>query len=94
MSDTKIKPVKPLAALTPLRPRARLSTGTFVPWKTMPPKGKESVRWECIDGRWVTIELGHAEHAGKALVRNAAGKSEYVDSFEAALELAKEWRTI
>jgi hypothetical protein len=94
LSDTKLKAIKPLALLTPLRPRPRIPTGTFVPWKTMPPKGAESVRWECIDGRWITIELGHGEQSGLAIVRSSAGQTVFVDSFEAALDLAKNWRTV
>ena len=77
-----------------LRVRRKDDTGRYVPWRTAPPDEGESVRWECVDGRWITIELGHGDHAGEALVCNAAGQREYVDSFDAALALAKKWRTV
>jgi hypothetical protein len=96
LSNPKVKPlvIAPMPTLTPLQPRPRTSTGTFIPWKTVPPHDGEAVRWECIDGRWVTVSLGQGAHVGEAMVCNAAGQCEYVDSFEAALELAKKWRTV
>ena len=96
VSNPKLKPPRadPTGPpLSPLRPRPRATTGAFIPWRTVTPHDGESVRWECIDGRWVTIALGQGEHAGEALVRDAAGQCAYVDSFEDALALAKQWRT-
>lgn len=80
--------------LPTLRVRRKDDTGKYVPWRTKPPREGEAVRWECTDGRWITIELGDGAHAGEALVSNAAGQREYVDSFDAALALAKKWRTL
>ena len=96
MSNSKLKPPRrdPTGPLSRLVPRPRMNTGTFIPWRTVPPRDGEAVRWECVDGRWVTVELGQDAHAGEAMVRDAAGKCEYVESFEAALALAKTWRTV
>jgi hypothetical protein len=95
VSDTKLKPLKvsDLRLLARRRPRERVATPLFVPWMTVRPLAGESARWECFDGRWITISLGHGDHMGQALVQSSTGQSEYVDSFEAALALAKEWRT-
>jgi hypothetical protein len=90
----RLPKVDPTGPIAPLRPRPRATTGAFIPWRTMPPREGESVRWECVDGRWITIALGQGAHAGEAMVRNAAGQCEYVDSYEAALDLAKKWRTV
>jgi hypothetical protein len=92
MSDQKPPRRDSTGPITPLRPRPRVTTGAFVPWKTVAPDDGESVRWECVDGRWITISLGQGADAGRAIVRNASGARESVDSFEAALELAKQWR--
>jgi hypothetical protein len=95
LSDPKLKPRRsdtgPLKALRPVKDT---STGSFAPWRTAPPQQGESVRWECVDGRWITIGLDTGKHAGMAVVRNSAGMCEYVDSYEAALALARKWRTI
>jgi hypothetical protein len=53
----------------------------------------ESVRWQCIDGRSITIALGQGDHFGDALVQDGNGRREYVESFDAAIALAKQWRT-
>jgi hypothetical protein len=94
LSDRSSKPQRsdntgPLPALQP-RPR---TTGTFVPWKTVAPRRGEAVRWQCVDGRTITVELGQGEHVGLAKVTGPDDRYEYVDSFEAALELAQKWRT-
>lgn len=85
-STLQIRKLKPprldSERLTPLAPRPRTTTGMFVPWKTATPRDGEAVRWECVDGRWITVSLGHGAHAGEAMVCNAAGQHEYVDSFE------------
>jgi hypothetical protein len=75
------------------RPSRKEDTGKYVPWRTAPVQDDESVRWECVDGRWITVTLGHDEHAGQALVSSSSGLSQFVDSFDAALTLAKKWRT-
>jgi len=51
------------------------------------------VRWECVDGRWISIGLGAGKRAGMAVVQNSGVLCEYVETFEAALALAKRWRT-
>lgn len=79
--------------IAPMRPAPRASEA-YVPWRTAQPRAGESVRWECVDGRWITIALGEGGHAGQALVCNAAGQCVYVDSYEEALALAKKWRTV
>ena len=94
MSERSSKPQRsdntgPLPALQP-RPR---TTGRFVPWRTVTPQKGEAVRWQCVDGRTITVALGEDEHAGMAKVTDPSGRCEYVDSFEAALELAQKWRT-
>jgi hypothetical protein len=72
----------------------REPTGTFVPWRVTAPQPGESVRWSCVDGRWVSIGLGHDEHAGEAIVRTSSGEVHYAESYEAALALAKQLRTV
>jgi hypothetical protein len=52
------------------------------------------VRWESIDGRWVSIGLGDGERAGYGIVRSSSGACEWVDSYEGALALARQWRTL
>jgi hypothetical protein len=89
------KPRRPDSGpLPPLQPRMREPTGSFVPWKVTAPQNGESVRWQCVDGRWVSIGLGHDEHAGQAVVRTSRGDVHYADSYEGALELAKSLRTV
>ena len=80
--------------LTPLQPRAREPTATFILWSVTAPQEGESVRWQCVDGRWVSIGLGHGEQLGQAIVRVSTGEVRYTDSYEAALELAKTLRTV
>jgi hypothetical protein len=95
LSNGNSKPQRksPTEPLTLLQPRPRI-TGTFVPWGPVPPQNGEVVRWQCIDGRWIAVELGQGDHAGLAKVSESLGRCEYVDSFEAALELATKWRTV
>lgn len=97
MSDAKLKRISDVPArvvVSSTKPRRNDDTGKYVPWRTTSPRKDESVRWECVDGRWVTISLGQDDHAGEALVSNSDGRAEYVDSFEVALDLAKRWRTV
>lgn len=65
----------------------------YLPWRPVTPRDDESVRWECVDGRWIAIGLGTGEHSGLARVENSGVLCEYVDTFELALALAKRWRT-
>ena len=69
-------------------------TATYLPWRAATPRDGESVRWECVDGRWVAIGLASGERAGLAFVHHSGVLCEYVESYEAALSLAKKWRTI
>ncbi len=64
----------------------------YVPWRLSTAEAGESVRWVCVDGRWVSIALGHGEEAGRTVVASSDGKRECVDDYESALELAKSWR--
>ena len=93
LSDTKLKAVRPRPLGVLARPRARVSTGMFVPWRTVPPCEGEAVRWQCVDDRWVSITVGHGEEVGTVVVRDSAGRCESIDSYEGALELARQWRT-
>lgn len=85
VSDPKLKP---------LRPPPPSLTGTYVPWRITKAEGGESVRWQCVDGRWVAISLGHGAEAGHAIVTSSDGEHQRCDSYEAALELAKRLRTV
>ncbi len=53
----------------------------------------ESARWETLDGRWVSITVGHGASAGKSIVADSRGRCEAVDSFDEAAALAASWRT-
>jgi hypothetical protein len=83
----------PSGELPLLRPRA-FSTGAYEIWSSVAPRGQESVRWECVDGRWVSVTLGTGAFVGTAEVRDSAGVFERVDSYEEALSLASKWRAI
>lgn len=95
MSDVKLKLLRPAVVGVEEKARRRLSTptGSFVRWRLATAKDGESVRWQNIDGRVVTISLGHDAESGKAIVADATGKRVVVDSYEGALELARSWRT-
>jgi hypothetical protein len=51
------------------------------------------MRWECVDGRWVTVTIGDGPEIGKVILEDSAGKREIMGTFEAALSLAATWRT-
>jgi hypothetical protein len=74
--------------------RARWWASLYDAWRTAPPKADQIVRWESIDGRWVSIGLGDGERAGYGIVRSSSGACEWVDSYEGALALARQWRTL
>ena len=67
-------------------------TGMYVPWRLTTAEAGESVRWQCVDGRWVAISLGQGGDAGKTIVTSSEGQREAVDDYESALKLAKSWR--
>ena len=79
--------VVPLGSASP-------SSEVTVPWRPAPPHEDESVRWECDDGRWVAIGLATGERAGLAFVLHSGVLCQYVEDYDAALALAKKWRTI
>jgi hypothetical protein len=83
LSDPKIKQPPP---------GPRSVTGMYVPWRLGTPEEGESVRWTCVDGRWVSLALGHGAEAGKTIVLASEGRREVVDDYEGALTLAKSWR--
>jgi len=64
-----------------------------VVWGLVPPRADESCRWETWDGRWVTIVIGTGDDLGKAIVADSTGRREVADSYEAALSIARTWRT-
>lgn len=66
--------------------------GRSSPWRLLPARESESVRWECGDGRWVALTLGEDEEINKVVVSDSAGRRQLVDSYEDALALAKVWR--
>jgi len=70
------------------------SSSTHLPWRPVTPRDGESVRWECVDGRWVAIGLGTGKRAGLAFVHHSGVLCEYVETYEQAIALAKKWRTI
>jgi hypothetical protein len=67
-------------------------TGMYVPWRLGAPEPGESVRWVCVDGRWVSIALGQGAESGRTIVTSCEGRREAVDDYESALKLAKSWR--
>jgi hypothetical protein len=67
-------------------------TGMYVPWRLSTAQAGESVRWVCVDGRWVSISLGQGEEAGRTVVCSSEGQRQLVDDYEGALKLAKSWR--
>jgi hypothetical protein len=78
------------------RRRLSASSGTamYLPWRPVTPRDGESVRWECVDGRWIAIGLATGKRAGFAFVYHSGVLCEYVETYEQALALAKKWRTI
>ena len=65
----------------------------YVPWRLVTPVGRESCRWQCTDGRWVALTLGHDDEIGRVVVSDSSGRRELVDAYETALTLARHWRT-
>ncbi len=65
----------------------------YVPWRLVTPVGRESCRWQCNDGRWVALSLGHDDEIGRVVVTDSSGRRQLVDAYETALTLARHWRT-
>jgi hypothetical protein len=79
--------------LSPLQPRRDTWTARLVRWHAAPPKSGESVRWESIDGRWISISLGDGDDIGRAVVTSGDGGRAVVDTYEEALVVAETWRS-
>jgi hypothetical protein len=77
--------------LLPLKPR-RDSSGQFPIWRLVKAVGAESCRWEAHDGRWITISLGLDDEIGTVVIADSEGRRQLVESYEGALEVAKQWR--
>ncbi len=73
--------------------RRRSRTAEFVLWRLVSPQGAESCRWECVDGRWVALTLGHGDEIGSVIVTDGEGLRSRVESYEEALALARSLRT-
>jgi hypothetical protein len=72
------------------------ATDRFTPilrWRVAVAQPAEAARWDCMDGRWVSITVGDGDDIGSVLVRSSDGALEKVDTYEGALELARAWRT-
>ena len=76
--------------LTPLLSIDDLPAGRT--WMLAGPAQGESCRWESADREWITIAVGENESLGTVIVRSSTGRRQAVDSYEAALTLAKRWR--
>ncbi len=83
----------PIADLSSARERADPTPTEYVPWRLVTPQGRESCRWQCNDGRWVALTLGHDEEMGRVVVTDWNGRRELMDSYEGALTLARHWRS-
>jgi hypothetical protein len=71
-------------------------TDRFTPiqrWRVAVAQPAEAARWDCMDGRWVSITVGEGDDIGSVLVRSSDGALEKVDTYEGALELARAWCT-
>lgn len=99
MSNTKLRRHRPNAIGVigtqppPRDPLPRRVSGPLTAWRTVSPRDGEAVRWQCVDGRWVSVTLGHGASVGTVLVLDSSGRCESVDTSEDALGLAKSWRT-
>jgi hypothetical protein len=62
-------------------------------WQLRPSRPPECCRWVSADGRWVSLTLcPHEQEMGRVLVRESSGRTELVDTYEDALQLARGWR--
>jgi hypothetical protein len=96
LPDDRYRKARSAAAephLEPLQPRRDTWSARLIRWHAAPAKDGESVRWESIDGRWVTVSLGVDDELGHAIVATIDGRRTVVDSYEAALVVAETWRT-
>ena len=79
--------------LSPLQPRRDTWSQRLIRWSTAAPRGNESVRWESVDGAFISISLGDGEDLGSAVVVGSDGRRAVVESYEEALVIAETWRT-
>jgi len=79
--------------LAPLRPRRDTWSQQLIRWHLAAARGNESVRWESIDGAFISISLGDGEDLGRAVVAGSDGRRAVVESYEEALVIAETWRT-
>jgi hypothetical protein len=73
--------------------RPRRDSSELMVWNQATAVPPESCRWVAVDGRWVSITLGHESDLTKVMVRDSSGRCELTDSYEEALALAKSWRS-
>jgi hypothetical protein len=62
-------------------------------WQLNVPQPGETFRWVHDDGRWVSAEIGRGDDVGQVIVKDSSGRIESVETYEAALERARLWRT-
>jgi len=79
--------------LSPLLPRRDTWSARLDRWSAAPPRPGESVRWESVDGRTVSVSLGEGDDLGRAVIASSDGQRAVVDSYEEALVVAETWRT-
>ena len=79
--------------LEPLRPRRDSWSARLVRWQTAAPRGNESVRWESLEGGFISIALGEGDELGTVIVAGSDGRRAVVESYEEALVVAETWRT-
>ena len=91
MSDSQRK-LRSEPSLEPLRPRRDTWSARLIRWHAAPPKAGESVRWESIDGRFISISMGEGDELGRAVV-SGDGQRTVVDTYEEALVVAETWRS-
>ena len=62
-------------------------------WRLASAKGTEATRWVSSEGQWIALTICDEELGlGLVVVKDSSGRHETVDSYEAALALAKSWR--
>lgn len=61
-------------------------------WRLVPPKGRESCRWQSLEAAWVAVTLGHQGDITKIVVTASDGRYEVVDGYEEGLSMARRWR--
>jgi hypothetical protein len=78
-----------------LRPLIRENVERSLPcdWQLVQPREHDSYRWECENGRWITLSIGKETELWKIALADSSGRRVLIDSVEGALDLAKSWRT-